>query len=83
MRLLGETALGDADIAVFVDSNPVHHGRTLAGRSIVAPHALARHVDADTPIVIGSLVNLESIEASIRDHGLCNPIIRLVATESD
>ena len=83
MRLLGETSLGDADIAVFVDSNPVHHGRTLAGQSIVAPHGLARYVDADTPIVIGSLVNLESIEASIRDQGLCNPIICLVATESD
>ena len=82
MRLLGESTLGDADIAVFVDSNPVHHGRTLAGRPIVAPHALASHVDADTPIVIGSLVNLESIEASIRNHGLRNPIIRLVAMES-
>jgi len=82
MRLLGETTLGNADIALFVDSNPVHHGRTLAGRSIVAPHALVGHVDAGTPIVIGSLVNLESIEATIRNHGLCNPIIRLVATET-
>lgn len=77
MRLLGETALGDADIVAFVDSNPVHHGRCLAGRAIRPPADLRRHLAPNDPIVIGSLVNLESIEASIRDHGLANPLIRL------
>lgn len=77
MRLLGETSLGVADIAVFVDSNPIHHGRTLAGRAIVPPHDVSVHVGPDAPILIGSLVNLESIQRSIRDAGVRNPIIRL------
>jgi hypothetical protein len=82
MRLLGESILGRADIAVFVDSNPVHHGRTLAGRPIVSPHALAGRIGSEDPIMIGSLVNLESIEASIRGQGMSNPIIRLAAIEA-
>lgn len=77
MRLLGETSLGRAEIAVFADSNPIHHGRTLAGRPVVAPHALSAHVSPDVPIVIGSLVTLESIEQSIRAAGIVNPILRL------
>jgi ubiquinone/menaquinone biosynthesis C-methylase UbiE len=81
MRLLGETSLGRAAIAAFIDSNPVHHGRTLAGRPILAPAELHGHVAADSPIVIGSLVNLESIEVAIRDSGLANTIIRLTAAE--
>jgi hypothetical protein len=82
MRLLGETSLGAAAIAVFVDSNPIHHGRTLAGRPILAPAELHGHVTAATPIVIGSLVNLESIEAAIRGLGLANPVVRLTAAEA-
>jgi len=82
MRLLGETALGRATLSAFVDSNPVHQGRALAGRPIVAPADLGRLIFADTPIVIGSLVNLESIESSIRDLGLANPVIRLSAAEA-
>jgi len=81
MRLLGETSLGRAAIAAFVDSNPVQHGRTLAGRPILAPSELPGHVAPDTRIVIGSLVNLESIEAVIRDLGLANPIVRLTAAK--
>jgi SAM-dependent methyltransferase len=82
MRLLGETALGRAKITVFIDSNPIHHGRTLAGSPIVAPSDVHRHMAADTPIVIGSLVNLESIEAAMRDLGLANPVIRLAAVQA-
>jgi ubiquinone/menaquinone biosynthesis C-methylase UbiE len=82
MRLLGETSLGGAAIAAFVDSNPIHHGRTLAGRPILAPAELHGHVTAATPIVIGSLVNLESIEAAIRGLGLANPVVRLRAAET-
>jgi hypothetical protein len=77
MRLLGETALGRATITAFIDSSPIHHGRTLAGSPIVAPAEVYRHIATDTPIVIGSLVNLESIEAAMRDLGLANPVIRL------
>jgi predicted RNA methylase len=77
MRLLGETSLGRARIAAFVDSNPIHHGRTLAGRPILPPAELPHHVAAEAPIVIGSLVNLESIEGAIRNLGLANPLGRL------
>lgn len=77
MRLLGETSLGRAGIAVFADSNPIHQGRTLAGRTIVAPQEVSAHVGPDDPILIGSLVNLESIERSIRAAGIQNPILRL------
>ena len=82
MRLLGETSLGGAAIAAFVDSNPIHHGRTLAGRPILAPSELHGRVTAATRIVIGSLVNLESIEAAIRGLGLANPVVRLTAAEA-
>lgn len=77
MRLLGETSLGREKIAVFADSNPIHQGRTLAGRSIVAPKEFSTHVGPGVPILIGSLVNLESIERSIRAAGIRNPILRL------
>ncbi len=82
MRLLGETSLGRAEIAVFADSNPIHHGRTLAGRTIVAPQEFSAHVGPAVPILIGSLVNLESIERSIRHAGIHNPILRLDFEES-
>ena len=82
MRLLAETSLGEASIVAFVDSNPVHHGRTLSGRPVVAPSELAGHVNAPVPIVIGSLVNLESIETSIRGQGLTNQVIHLNVPET-
>jgi SAM-dependent methyltransferase len=40
MKLLAETALGRADIAAFVDSNPVHHGKAIRGIRILAPEAV-------------------------------------------
>lgn len=77
MRLLGQTSLGRAQIVAIVDSNPVHHGRMLAGCPVIAPAELPRHAASDVSIVIGSLVNLESIEAAIREFGFGNPVIRL------
>jgi hypothetical protein len=82
MRLLGETSLGRAAITAFIDSNPIHHGRTLAGRPIISPDALASSDMTASPIIIGSLVNVESIEASIRERGLGQRIIRLDAAGS-
>jgi hypothetical protein len=54
----------------------------VASCAIVAPAEVHRHISADTPIAIGSLVNLESIEASMRDLGLANPVIRLAAVQA-
>jgi SAM-dependent methyltransferase len=83
MRLLGETSLGRAAITAFIDSNPIHHGRTLAGRPVLSPESLAISALTETSIIIGSLVNVESIEASIRERGLGQRIIRLDAVGSD
>lgn len=77
MRLLGETALGKGEITAFVDSNPIYQGRTLAGRPIIAPADARQHLPATVPIVIGSLVNLESIAAAVLQCGLRNRVIRL------
>ena len=52
MKLLAETALGDARIAAFIDGNPINHGKRLHGRPILAPEAArptashCRHVHA-------------------------------------
>lgn len=82
MRLLGATWLGRANIAAFIDSNPIHHGRTLAGKPVISPESLANGAMSDASIIIGSLVNGESIEASIRERGLAQRVIRLDATRS-
>jgi hypothetical protein len=79
MRLLGETCLGRANIAVFIDSNPVHQGGTLAGKPVISPDSLANGTMGNASIIIGSLVNGESIEASIRERGLAQRVIRLDA----
>jgi hypothetical protein len=73
--------VGQFTMRLLGDSNPIHQGHTLASRPIVAPRDLGRLISADTPIVIGSLVNLESIEASIRNLRLPNRVIRLSAAE--
>lgn len=77
MRLLGETSLGHANILAFVDSNPIHHGKRLKQRPIITPTELHRHESSGVSILIGSLVNLESIEETIRESGFWNSIINL------
>lgn len=78
MRLLGSSRLGSARVSAFIDSNPVLQGKQLAGQPILAPEDISGNLAPDMPIVIGSLVNLASIEASIRSRGIPNPILRLV-----
>ena len=77
MRFLGEYPTQIQQIAAIVDSNPVHHGRMIAGRRILAPSELNGRIAAEIPIVICSLVSRESIEAQIRTQGLSNRVIRL------
>jgi hypothetical protein len=55
----------------------VHQGKRLAGTPILAPDEVLSRLSADVPIVIGSLVNLSAIEATIRSRGIPNPILRL------
>lgn len=77
MRLLGESSLGKANIIAFIDSNPIHQGRKLHGRPVIAPDEISGIGREDVPILLCSLVNLESIEDSVRNRGIRNPLIRL------
>ena len=77
-----EPSLRAAKVVVCVDSDPMHQGKTLAGRPILAPADLPEFVSASVPIVIGSLVNVHSIDSSIRSHVISNPIVRLDGRES-
>jgi hypothetical protein len=73
--LLAETPLGGARIRAFTDSNPMHHGRTIAGAPVVPPDAL--RAMPNIPIVIGSLLHGGEIADAIAARGLENPVIRL------
>jgi len=63
-RLLTTSRLPEANISAFVDSNAKYHGKTVAGRPIVAPIALR---DRSEPILIVSRVFQTEIARQIRD----------------
>lgn len=76
LKLLVETRLGAADIVAFTDGNPLHHGKTLRGRPIIAPESL-RDLPPH-PIVVGTLLHHAAISDRIRrDLALSNPIVTL------
>jgi SAM-dependent methyltransferase len=75
LKLLAETALGQARIAAFVDGNPINHGRSLYGRRVLAP---AEAAALPHPIVITSILHQEEIRHVIRERlRLVNPVITL------
>jgi len=74
MKLLAETSLANTEIAAFVDSNPIHHGKILRGTKIIPPEAVR---DLDEPILIASTLHQQSISDQIRNMGLGNPLILL------
>jgi len=75
MKLLGETALGGANIVAFVDSNPINHGQLLKGVPIVGPDELP---ESDIPIVIASTIHQHAIAETIRnDLGRSNELLML------
>ena len=73
-KLLIETCLGQADIAAFVDSNPINHGKVLRGVEIIAPAALR---DRAEPIVITTTLHNRAIADQIRGMGLGNEVVCL------
>jgi SAM-dependent methyltransferase len=73
-KLLIETCLGQADIAAFVDSNPINHGKVLRGVEIIAPAALR---DRPEPIVITTTLHHRAIADQIRGMGLENELVFL------
>ncbi len=75
-KLLAETCLCRADIVAFVDGNPLNHGKSLLGRRIIAPEALASL--PGHAIIVGSLLHQSAISTHIRNGlGLTNKIVTL------
>ena len=76
MKLLVETSLGKANIAAFVDSNPINQGRLLRGVPILAPEQIR---GKRLPIIITSILHQQEIADFIgRTMKLPNPIILLL-----
>jgi SAM-dependent methyltransferase len=74
LKLLAETSLAKAKIVAFVDSNPIHHGRRLAGAPILAPGEIREYPQ---PILIGTTLHHREILAQIERLGLRNRTILL------
>jgi SAM-dependent methyltransferase len=74
LKLLAETSLAKAKIVAFVDSNPIHHGRRLAGAPILAPGEMREY---GQPILIGTTLHHREILAQIERLGLKNRTILL------
>jgi len=75
MKLLADTCLGDAKIVAFVDGNPINQGKLLHGTKVIAGSEI--HAP-QTPILVCSLINADSIQDSIRALQLPNPVVTLL-----
>ena len=74
LKLLAETSLGRARIAAFVDSNPVHQRKQLAGAPIVAPAEAHAYMQ---PILVATMLHHREISEQIQMLGLQNPVVLL------
>lgn len=74
LKLLAETRLGKSKVVAFADSNPIHHGRCLAGIPILSPHEVC---SLSQPILISTLLHQNEIASQIARMGLTNPLILL------
>lgn len=74
LKLLAETALAEAKIGAFVDSNPLYRGQLLLGIPIIAPDDIRA---SERPIIITSILHQHAIVKRIHELGLTNPIIVL------
>lgn len=79
MKLLAETSLGQAEIAAFVDGNPIHHGKTIRGVPVLAPEQIRGMAH---PILITSTLHEREIVEKISQMGLNHHVLCLGA-ESD
>ena len=75
MKLLADTCLGNAKIAAFIDGNPINQGKLLHGIKVIAGSEI--HAP-QTPILVCSLINADSIQDSIRALQLPNPVVTLL-----
>jgi hypothetical protein len=74
LKLLAETSLAKAQIAAFVDSNPINKGRMLRGVPILAPEQIR---NSPYPIVVTTILHQQEIAEQIRRMGLPNKIVLL------
>jgi SAM-dependent methyltransferase len=74
LKLLSVTSLSRTNIAAFVDTNPMLHGKHLRGAPILSPDTLR---EFSQPILIGSLISHEPIARRIRELGLPNRVLFL------
>ena len=74
LTLLSSTRVGGARVVAFTDSNPLYHGRRLAGRPVLPPEDVAT---IDAPILVGSIIHRRAITDRIRELGLPNPVVTL------
>lgn len=77
LKLLSETPLGQARIIVFVDKNPINHGKTLHGVPIVSPDQVANY---QQPVLISTVLHEHAIRAEALYSGLDNLILSLTTT---
>jgi 2-polyprenyl-3-methyl-5-hydroxy-6-metoxy-1,4-benzoquinol methylase len=74
-RLLATTALAQANITAFVDSNPHLQGRELAGRRVIGPAEVSGRAE---PILLLSMPFEAEIRQEIRARlGLAHPVLTL------
>ena len=74
LKLLAGTRLSRANVVAFVDSNPIHQGRRLAGTPIPAPGAVRAF---GQPILIRTLLHQKQIQEQILGLGLTNSVFLL------
>ena len=78
MKLLADTRLKDARIAAFVDGNPINQGKLFRGSKVIA----GSEINApETPILVCSLINADSILETILDLKLPNIVFTLLKGE--
>jgi len=74
-RLMATSRLAEANIVAFIESNARYQGKTLHGRPILAPEALAGRSEA---VLVSSRVFQHEIAAQIREQLRCtNELILL------
>ncbi len=76
MKLLALPCLKRTQVCAVVDSNPVLRGKTLGSAPVLGPQEIAGTIE---PIIIATLLHADEIKAHIRDLGLSNPVISLLA----
>jgi SAM-dependent methyltransferase len=78
MKLLTLRCLAGTEVLAIVDSNPVLHGKKLAGAPIVSPEQID---GSQEPILITTLLHRDEIAGQVRRLGLHNPILHLLPYE--